>query len=890
MLKRIIDYFATIFIREKPLKERLFTFTLLVGGIVSVMGAVETLVLTNNFKQILPTIFLVALFFLVTVIVLSIKKIRNISKYFMILLNVTILPLIFILNGGITSGASVWLALGIVCLFILFEGKELVFLCVVTVCVDCALYVISYYRPEFVADVPDNTYVHVDSLFAVLLVGFALGMVILFQRQVYNTERTIAYKQNQELELLEQERSKFFASMSHELRTPINSIILLDEMIMREKDVYKIQQYAVDVKNVSSMLLSLINDILDFSQLENDKMEIKPHEYDTVEMIKELVDMTKTRAEDKGLEFNIQVANNLPKSLNGDKKRIQQIILNILTNAVKYTKEGNVTFTVYAENVNDEKTTLIITVSDTGIGIKKDNLEKLYDYYQRIENDDERKIEGSGLGLAIVKQLIDLMGGKITVDSIYTKGSVFKVVLDQEIIDGTPIGEVVFDDNCMIGISEYEPLFKAPEAKILVVDDNKMNADLAAALLSKCSDNIDTVYSGEETLSATMKKAYNVIFLDYHLEDTTGTEILNKIRNQKNGLCRNSRIILSSAEADALSMKFCDENGFDGYIEKPVVSERMERVLYDNLPPEIIEESRIEQVARGTSTISAYYKKRKICVTTDCVGDISEEIAEEYGIKIMYLYLKTKNGRFADTIEISSDSVGQFVSEEKQNARVDSATVSEYEDFFSDALLEAENVIHISVARQSGKSFEAAANAARCFENVHIIDSNHISCGQALAVLSAVRLVEEGNSVDDVIEKVYNIRNKIDEKFILPSVNVFMRNGYTERGIAKFAELINAHPMIKCVKGKIDVVGMYNGNLQVAWAKFIKSRLKRNKNINRDVVYISHVACNETQIEFIKNEIAKYVEFEKVVVQKSSFTCACNTGQMTFGFAFFREK
>ena len=887
MLRKLKGIISEVYSRKNGLRERLFSEILLVGGVVSILTTIETMIVFRDIIAILPIIILMFAFFTATIVALVNKKVKYISIVVGLILNLIILPLVFIYSGGIASGSSVWLTLGILYAFLLFNGKTLAIILALTLSGDIFVYLLSYFNPSAIETVVDRGNIHFDSLFGVIVVGIAVGCVFHFQIKMYNEEREIALKQKNELEEMGKARSKFFASMSHELRTPINSIILLDEMIIREESLEQTRKYASNISNVSKMLLSLINDILDFSQLENNRMDIHLAPYKTEELLSDLIDMVKTRTDDKGLEFDIQISPLLPSELVGDKKRIQQILINILINAVKYTNEGRVTFSVYADvDDSNDSVKLTMSVADTGIGIKQEDINKLYDYYSRIGDSSNSKADGSGLGLAITKQLVDMMGGTITVDSIYTKGTMFTVIIEQHIYNHEPIKKCNFTSTVNTTIGEYRPLFIAPEAKILVVEDDILNADLATLLLSKCSNNVDKAYTAEECLIACMEKSYNVILLDYHLNDVLGTDIVKQIRNQKNGLCKNSRIILSSAESEAAMQEYSEKYNFDGYLEKPITYEKLEKIIYENINPELIEidNSGKENIIERNNY---YIKKKKVHITTDCISDLSDDIINKYDIDVMYLYIKTKNGRFSDTKEIDSSNVSQYVSSERQDVKVDSASESEYEEFYSNALTKAENIIHISMAKNAGKSYYIAEKAAKSFEHVHMVDSGHISCGQGLVVMYASWLAKQGFEVNEIIEKVSEIREKIDAEFIVPDIKIFFRNGYSKKAISRIYDVRHLHPVLKTSKSNINLKYGLAGSLEVAWRKFIRKHLRNKKKIDKSIVYIAHAGLTEKELDGIIKEIQKYVQFEKIIINKCSFSSACNTGVMTFGFAFF---
>ena len=383
------------------------------------------------------------------------------------------------------------------------------------------------------------------------------------------------------------------------------------------------------------------------------------------------------RSKEKKLEFLLDIDENLPSVLLGDMKRISQVALNILTNAAKYTQEGSVTLSVQMDAAAEENGLLKITVTDTGIGIRKEDLEHIYDSFLRADARKNRKVEGSGLGLSITKQLVDLMDGEITVDSIYTKGSVFTVSLPQKIVDRTPIGYVKFLSGTREKTDEYRRSFEAPEARILLVDDNPMNALVESRLLKETKIEIDLAENGAQCLEMTKRKFYHVILMDYMMPEMDGIQTMRRMRRQENGLCRDSAVIVLSANTEAEFRSQCLEEGFDDYLEKPIQGTVLETAILKFLPEDIIEYRLLKTVEGEGDEIQriSRHKKRKVCITTDCVSDLPGKLIDQYDIGMIYLYIKTESGRFADILEISSDNLIQYMTETTSSAVSDDISV-----------------------------------------------------------------------------------------------------------------------------------------------------------------------------------------------------------------------
>lgn len=385
-------------------------------------------------------------------------------------------------------------------------------------------------------------------------------------------------------------KSSFLANMSHEIRTPINAIIGMNEMILRESRERSIVRYAANIKNASKSLLALINDILDFSKVESGKMEIINTTYQISSLLNDLINMILPRAQDKGLELKLDIDDQIPSELYGDEVRIRQIITNLLTNAVKYTKEGSVTLKVRCTKLPDaDNVRLDIAVVDTGIGIKKEDQEKLFTTFQRLDESTNRNIEGTGLGLALSKQLLELMNSKLLVDSEYGRGSAFFFGLIQKIVDDAPIGDYkALYEKALQDAARYQESFQAPDAKILVVDDTRMNLEVCKGLLKKTRIQVDTAESGIECLNMIMKKEYHIIFLDHKMPNMDGVQCLECMREMENNPNVNTKVVALTANAVSGAREFYMEHGFDDYLSKPIQGEKLERLLCQYLPPQLL--------------------------------------------------------------------------------------------------------------------------------------------------------------------------------------------------------------------------------------------------------------------------------------------------------------
>ena len=380
-------------------------------------------------------------------------------------------------------------------------------------------------------------------------------------------------------------KSQFLANMSHEIRTPINAILGMDEMVLRTSTEKEVIEYAEDIQTSGKTLLALINDILDFSKVEEGKMEIIPVQYEPGSLSNDLLNMVRERATQKGLAINVDYDANIPKLLKGDEIRIKQCALNLLTNAVKYTKEGKVGLKIGYKKTDDDHISLEFTVSDTGAGIKKEDMDNLFSPFVRIDEEKNRSIEGTGLGISITRRLLDLMGSSLEVQSEFGKGSVFSFSVSQEVLNWEPSGKSEDKYDPAAGKKrEYKELFRAPDAKILVVDDIKMNLTVITKLLRKCEMQIDTARSGPEAILKAKDNNYDIIFIDHLMPEMDGIETLHHMKETEGD--KKPVYIALTANAISGAREMYLKEGFADYVSKPVEGEKLEKLIKSYLAPE----------------------------------------------------------------------------------------------------------------------------------------------------------------------------------------------------------------------------------------------------------------------------------------------------------------
>lgn len=449
----------------------------------------------------------------------------------------------------------------------------------------------------------------VTAVFLLLAILFALGCVYLITAEKKNEENEELKLAREAADKANQAKSNFLASMSHEIRTPLNAILGLNELIERESTEKDVQEYARDVGASGRALLSLINDMLDFSRIEAGHLTLAPREYELAVLIREVVQMLKLRAENKGLDFTLSMSEDMPRRLYGDPGRVRQVIVNLLTNAVKYTHEGSVKLVITyilpdqwnagllepPPGHSPRVCLLACRVEDTGIGIRREDLKNLFHTFVRLEENRNRNIEGTGLGLALTHKLVAAMGGFLDVASVYGAGSSFTVWIPQYIADAEPVGRLE-DYQEKKEVRHYDASFIAPEAQILVVDDNKMNRFVTKNLLKATKVQVTLAASGHEALKLLAERHFDLVLLDHMMPQMDGVETLQIALEQK--LVDNTPVIALTANAIAGSMERYISMGFSDYLSKPVSGVKLEQMVKKHLPPQLLQDAEAAQTVQ----------------------------------------------------------------------------------------------------------------------------------------------------------------------------------------------------------------------------------------------------------------------------------------------------
>lgn len=891
MKEKIKESFERFMNPELDFQERIFLLLTTISEIAVFLVFLGDIFTGENLTEIA-----VLAIFLIVVPIFTKFSIRKRKVNLGALLNAftiifVVLPVTFYFGGGLTGASNIWFIFSYLYIGLTLAGRLRVVMLVLLNALVIIEYVTTYFHPAFIVE--HNRFMwFVDSGLSVLLVGFLVYITIRFQNKIFLEENRRAKEQAKKIEKLNQAQNRFFSSMSHEIRTPINTIIGLNEMILREDVSDEVAEDAKNIQSASKILLSLVNDILDMSKIESGKMDIVLAPYDVGTMISEIVNMIWVKANEKGLQFTVDVDPSMPSQLFSDEVRIKQILINLLNNAIKYTQKGTVSLSIHSRRTGQGKTYVTYSVEDTGIGIRKESIPYLFDAFQRMDEEKNRYIEGTGLGLSIVKQLVELLGGEISVNSVYTKGSTFIVTIEQEIVDEGVIGKYDPEKFHTSDVRKhYHQSFEAPGARVLVVDDNTANLLVATKLLRETKVQIDTAESGEKCLNLTAQVHYHAILMDHMMPGMDGIECLHAIKEQTGGLCRDTPVVALTANAGSENQALYRREGFDGYLLKPVDAAVLEETLLELLPNDLVSTTEDEKVKfESDKIVREMRRKIPLLITTDSVSDLPRNLLADMKIPVLSYKVHTEEGVFSDGMETEGDAILRYLTDKHSKAKSEAPDVSEYEGFFAGLLSNAQHILHIAMAKHSSKGYANASEAAISFYNVRVIESGHLSSGMGLMTLAAKELSDAGQfDIDTIIRELEQKKGKIQTSFVVDSTEYLYRGGRLPERVHKLCSAFMLHPVIKMKNSAMHVGGIIIGSRKKVRSAYIRKVLRRTSEIDTSVLFITYAGMRSQEVEEIRQEVLAILKFEKIYLQKASSAISINCGPGSFGLIFARK-
>lgn len=577
--KSVLEVGKVLYHSGLPFRVRLFNILASLGFIISLCNGVLSYWNNGDRKLLLINTGIALLSLSLLFYAYHSKKYQRCYFITIVVIFMFLFPIMFFKSGGYKGGMPSFYIFGILFTIFMLEGW-LMFFCV---WLELIIYIftigIAYYYPDTVIWFQSEKEIVVDVLTGVVVSSASLGVAMYLHFRIYKKQQVFLTQAREEAMEANRAKSTFLANMSHEIRTPINVMLGMNEMILRESESREVVQYAKSVEKAGNYLLSLINNILDITRIESKKLDILEEKFSLRQLVQEVCLIGAKQAEAKNLEFVVDVEETLPKYLEGDALHIKQVILNLINNAVKYTKKGK----VFLEVCQEEKQ-ISFSVKDTGIGIKKEDMEALFDMFMRADIKRHRNIEGSGLGLTIAKELCEQMGGHIQAESIYGKGSNFTVYFPLKDAGTEKIGQwkVVEGEP----VQEKRKKFFASEAQILLVDDSEQNIQVITSLLRRTGVQLDTAASGFECIEKVRNKKYHLIFLDYMMPEMDGIETFHRLKKEVNG--QSVPVIALTADVSTgIHQHFLSE-GFSDYLSKPVMWEKLEELLLQWLPAALV--------------------------------------------------------------------------------------------------------------------------------------------------------------------------------------------------------------------------------------------------------------------------------------------------------------
>ena len=887
MIDLIKNYVGDV---NRSFKERTFVVLTFTAEFIVTLSLIRNLLIRSGFIPCFTLFIVILITPVITYVCVRGNRVETATRIISLSIILVVMPVIFFYRGGSNGPGVIWFIFTYLYIGLVLSGRWRVFSVILHTLSIFVIFSIGYYRPDLIYTQSD-VMMYFDLATSVVEVGFVCYIMTRFQSLLFEKENERAKEEAKKFEDLNKSQNRFFSNMSHEIRTPINSILGLNEIILRQEDASdEIIKDARNIQGAGNMLLSLVNDILDISKIEAGKMDIVSVNYGLAGLVSEIVNMIWLRSSQKKLALEVYVDPSIPGELFGDEVKIKQILINLLNNAVKYTQEGSVTLRIEKEEMSGDDVHILFSVTDTGMGIRQDAIPYLFDAFQRMDEEKNRKIEGTGLGLAIVKQLVDLMDGTITVNSIYTAGSTFVVSLWQKISDPTPVGEISIGN---LGNSrrskKYEAGFTAHDAYVLIVDDNEMNLEVEKKLLDGTGLIVDTATSGEAALAKTVINRYDVILMDHLMPGMDGIECLERIRTQVGGLNTGSPVVVLTANAGAEERALYNSSGFDGYLVKPVSGAALEDMLLSHIrESKIVKKTDAGMSVREMKTARGYSHKLPVLITTNSMCDLPSYVYRNYPIDAIPVTIRIDDKIYYDGYEAGPDEILRYISDGSECV-TEPPTVEEFKKFFSEGLKRAHQIVHIAYSADISKEFENADDASRSFGNVFVVDSENATSSVGMLVLIAYKMTRQGLPVDKIIEVLDLAKKNTSCSFMLASSEMMMRRGIISKGLHSTLSSLNLHPLIYVKDDKFKFSRVFMGDLKRSYEKYVDHVLSKKLNPDPDLVFIEHIGVSEEMIEYIKSLVLAKYPFKHVILQKVSAATALNIGSGSIGLMFFKK-
>ncbi|MFV0361881.1 MAG: ATP-binding protein [Suipraeoptans sp.] len=721
-----------------------------------------------------------------------------------ILVFMVFFPVIYFTGGGYYSAMPCFFIFAVVFTGYMLRGHKSIVFVIVETAIYIGCFVLEYIRPEIVIPLESSEAYFFDSLVGFVSVSVVLSIAMFLLLRLYDKQQILLEESRKKAEQVSEIKSNFLANMSHEIRTPINTIMGMNEMILREYKSEEVRNYSIDIKRASDTLFEIINNILDMSKIEAGKMEIENMWYESKELISDIISVGNHLCSQKNLQFNTSISLLIPKIMWGAPMKIKQVLVNLVSNAVKYTKEGSVTFKAEARVTNtSDEIAIIFSVIDTGIGIKSEDMPYVFDSFHRVETLENQKIEGTGLGLSIAKDLTEKMNGHILVESEYGKGSIFRLEVKQKRRSTQVMGEMGLGKTNDYNAGEG---FIAPKARLLFVDDHAENLKIARLLLKQTQMKIDTAISGNEAIKKVKEHKYNIIFMDYRMPEKDGIETKREMESLR--LIDDIPIVALTADYVEKTRDRLIEEGFSTLLSKPIQNEELESTIKKYLGQELViiqKKENIRDVYNKPKCLDMELSNRGISLSDGIA--FSEGDIEFYRKKIRF-FLESGN----ETLE---EMKRMYLSEEYENLKIKIHAIKSgargigATDLYDiSRRIESKEVktnsgrrymkaifpVFVIECEQAIKEFEALSNAWEAEVPIERIKVDVLNTDSrqalSLAALEAVRVSDWKQSIEE-INKLTVIDKRVEARGELNEIVELIENLQMEEAEKKLEEYID---------------------------------------------------------------------------------------------------